>query len=114
MGSTPAAIWAGRQWRRPKTRKSIRPPRAFGKRIGLTKAGSRSSASTALAWSGTARFAGLEVEHTPGDGPVEDLTGVPVSLRSDVLPGPSDATRTRPSATGPRFRFSPSAAVALP
>jgi hypothetical protein len=51
----PAAICAGRQWRRPKTRKSIRPPRAFGNRIGLTEAGSRSSASTAFACNGTAR-----------------------------------------------------------
>ena len=38
-----------------KTRKSIRPPPAFGNRIGLTEAGSRSSASTTFACSGTAR-----------------------------------------------------------
>src|SRR6266550_6677910 len=59
MGSTPAAIWAGRQWRRPKTRKSIRPPRAFEKRIGFTEAGRLSSASTAFACSGTARVLSL-------------------------------------------------------
>jgi hypothetical protein len=51
----PAAICAGRQCRRPKRRKSILPPRPFGNRIGLTEAGSRSSASTAFACNGTAR-----------------------------------------------------------
>jgi hypothetical protein len=59
LGSTPAAIWAGRQWRRPKTRKSILPPRAFGNRIGLTEAGRRSSASTAFACRGTPRVLDL-------------------------------------------------------
>src|SRR5262249_50339032 len=37
------------------TRKSIRPPRAFGNRIGFADRGSRSSASTAIAGRGTAR-----------------------------------------------------------
>src|SRR6266536_6232446 len=58
-GAMPAATWAGRQWRRPKTRKSILPPRTFGNRIGLTEAGRRSSASTAFACSGTARVLSL-------------------------------------------------------
>jgi transposase InsO family protein len=52
----PAALWAGFQWRRPKLRKSIRPPREFGNRISLSERGRRSSASNAFACSGTARL----------------------------------------------------------
>src|SRR6266699_3170410 len=51
----PAAIWAGFQCRLPKLRKSMWPPREFGKRIGFSDAGRRSSASIAIACSGTAR-----------------------------------------------------------
>jgi hypothetical protein len=43
-----------RQCLRPKMRKSILPPRMFGNRIGLSEAGSLSSASSAFACSGTA------------------------------------------------------------
>jgi hypothetical protein len=50
----PAARWAGFQWRRPKLRKSFRPPRAFGNRISFSERGRRSSASSAFACSGTA------------------------------------------------------------
>src|SRR6266516_3094357 len=51
----PAAIWAGFQCRLPKLRKSMWRPREFGKRIGFSDAGRRSSASSAIACSGTAR-----------------------------------------------------------
>jgi len=45
----------GFQWRQPKLRKSIRPPREFGNRIGFSDRGIRQSASSAIACSGTAR-----------------------------------------------------------
>src|SRR6266540_6926171 len=40
----PAAVWAGFQWRRPKLRKSMRPPREFANRIAFSDCGSRSTA----------------------------------------------------------------------
>lgn len=41
----PARCWAGFQRRRPKLRKSMRPPREFGNKIGFSDGGSRSSAA---------------------------------------------------------------------
>lgn len=51
----PAAVWAGFQWRRPKLRTSMRPPREFGNRIRFADGGRRSSPSSPIACSGTAR-----------------------------------------------------------
>jgi hypothetical protein len=47
---------SGFQWRLPKLRKSIRPPREFANRIGFSDSGSWSSASSAIACIGTARL----------------------------------------------------------
>jgi hypothetical protein len=53
----PAALWTGFQWRRLKLRKSRWPPRVFGNSSGLSsRGGSWSSASSAIACSGTARL----------------------------------------------------------